>query len=146
MPYPVVAVKVEGIANFMEKFGKVAGKHSHKDVVVVPPRSPEFRHGAPLVGGSSRDDVLGGLLELTGITKLANAHFMEVTVDRVVGLARERPQGARSTAECNPRREEGAGVGRERLSSAARDLLVVTASRRATVSPGLRQGEPVALG
>ena len=72
--------------------------------------------------------------------------LMEVTVDTVVGLARERPHGARSTAECNPRREEGDGVGRERLSSAARDLLVVTASRRATVSPGLRQGKPVALG
>ena len=50
---------------------------------------------------------------------------MEVTVDRVVDLARERPDGPRSTAECDPRRKESAGVVRELLSSAARDCLVV---------------------
>jgi len=59
---------------------------------------------------------------------------MEVTVDWVVDLARERPNGARSTAECNPRREESAWVVRERLASAARDRLVVVVQDGHSVS------------
>jgi hypothetical protein len=65
--YPVVAGKVEGIANFMD--GKVACELSHKDILVVPPCSPEFLHVSLLVCGSMQDDVLGGLHKLEGITE-----------------------------------------------------------------------------